>query len=95
MPQIPDYKDLMTEIIKKQSVILGPQIAVLKARAVTGIKVTDSGEVVEVKGDAKKAVQELIDKYVALSGQIVHMTIEPFMTKYPDLVSEIKSGGAK
>ncbi len=37
-PTNTDYKQMLTEIIKKQIVILGPQIAVLKARGVPGLK---------------------------------------------------------
>ena len=46
-PTNTDYKQMLTEIIKKQIVILGPQIAVLKARGVSGLKVSDEGEVLE------------------------------------------------
>jgi hypothetical protein len=41
---------LINEIIQKQSVILGPQIAVLKAKSVPGITVDSNGKVTDVSG---------------------------------------------
>jgi hypothetical protein len=82
---IDDYKRLMTEVIEKQSVILGPQIAIMKARSVEGVSVSDSGEVTEIGGEPRKALESLIDRYVELSGQIVKATLGSIFMKYPGL----------
>ena len=37
MTENEQYSELISAIIKKQSVILGPEIAILKARSVTGL----------------------------------------------------------
>jgi len=66
-----EYKQMLTEIIKKQIVILGPQMAVLKARGVPGLKVTDDGLVTDISEPEQDVLQKLIDEYVALSGEIV------------------------
>lgn len=42
------YTALISEIIKKQSLILGPEIAVLKARSVPGLMVDNDGKVTGV-----------------------------------------------
>jgi len=87
MTDIPaeDFTKLLTEIIKKQIIILGPQIAVLKARNVSGLEVEDDGTVKKIDGDPSSKLQELINEYVSLSGLIVKKTMEPLLEKYPGL----------
>lgn len=80
-----DYKELLTEVIKKQIVVLGPDVAILKARNVEGLKISEEGDVNEISGDPQKVLQKLIDQYVALSGEIVKSTVEPLLAKYPAL----------
>lgn len=84
-PTIDDYKQILTEIIQKQIVILGPQIAVLKARNVPGMTISDDGKVIEVKGVEQVILQKLIDEYVALSGEIVKNAVNSIFEKYPSI----------
>lgn len=79
------YKALMTEIIQKQSVILGPQIAILKARNVSVLTINDNGHVTDIKGEVRTALQNLVDEYVKLSGQIVKNALGSIFTKYPQV----------
>ena len=76
------YKTLLSEIIEKQAVILGPDIALLKARNVSQIVFSGDGKVVDVTGDPKEAVEKLVDEYIALSGQIVKSTLRSVFEKY-------------
>jgi len=80
-----EYKQMLTEIIKKQIVILGPQIAVLKARNIAGLRVSDDGEVIEITGPEQVVLQKLIDEYVALSGEIVKNAVNSIFEKYPSI----------
>jgi len=80
-----DYKQMLTEIIQKQIVILGPQIAVLKARNVPGMTVGDDGKVLTVSGPEQMILQKLIDEYVALSGEIVKNAVNSIFEKYPSI----------
>ncbi len=82
---IKEYKDLMTEIVQKQIVILGPDIAVLKARNVKDLTVQDDGTVTSVAGEPQEALQHLIDEYIALSGLIVKNILGPVFAKYPKI----------
>ncbi len=82
---IEDYLKLLTEIIQKQIVVLGPDIALVKARNVAGLEIADDGSVIKISGDPKEALQKLIDEYVSLSGLIVKKTMEPLLQKYPAL----------
>ena len=71
-PADTDYKKLLTEVIQKQMVILGPSITLAKARNVKGLTVADDGTVVN------------IDEFVQLSGLIVKKTMEPLLSMYPN-----------
>ena len=75
-----DYKQLLTQVIKKQLAILGPSIALAKARAVQGLVIADDGTVTDISGNPQEITQKLIDQFVALSGEIVRKTMEPLLT---------------
>lgn len=75
-----DYKQLLSEVIKKQIVILGPDITLSKARNVKGITVADDGTVTNLEGSPQEVTQALIDQFVQLSGLIVKKTMEPLLS---------------
>ncbi len=79
------YSALISEIIKKQSVILGPEIAILKARSVPGLMVDNDGKVTGVGDNPKDTLQTLVDRYVELSGLIVKNALGSIFAKYPDI----------
>jgi len=79
-----DYKKLLTEVIQKQMVILGPSISLAKARNVKGLIVADDGTVTDIQGPPQLLIQGLIDQFVQLSGLIVKKTMEPLLSAYPD-----------
>lgn len=86
-----EYKRLMSELIKKQIIILGPDISLAKARGVAGLTVADDGSVTTITGDPKAALQQLIEEFVSLSGMIVKKTMEPLLANYPGLADMVKS----
>lgn len=75
----------MSEIIERQTVILGPDIAILKARSVPALVVDPNGKVSDIKGDMDQALQSLIDEYVELSGLIVKNALGSIFSKYPTI----------
>lgn len=79
------YLALTSEIIAKQAVILGPDIAILKARSVGGLTVSDDGKVTDINGDPGVALQELVNTYVELSGMIVKNALGSIFEKYPGI----------
>ncbi|HLD11495.1 MAG TPA: hypothetical protein VJB91_01150 [Patescibacteria group bacterium] len=81
-----EYKKLLTDMIQKQIIILGPDIALLKARNVEEVEIDQHGKVTEIHGDPKQALQKLIKSYMELSGLIVQKTMEPLLQKYPTLL---------
>lgn len=86
-----DYKQLLTDVIKKQIVILGPQITLAKARNVKGLTISEDGTVTEMQGPPQELIQSLIDQFVQLSGEIVKKTMEPLLSAYPDGVKGIET----
>lgn len=79
------HKELMSEIIAKQAIILGPEIAVLKARSVPGLKVDDGGMVISFEGNPEDVIKLLIDEYVNLSGQIVKSALNSVFARFPEI----------
>jgi len=87
-PANTDYKKLLTEVIQKQMVILGPSITLAKARNVKGLTVADDGTVISMDGQPQELIQGLIDQFVQLSGLIVKKTMEPLLSIYPSAVAQ-------
>lgn len=89
-----DYKQLLTDVIKKQIVILGPGITLTKARNVKGLTIADDGTVTAMQGQPQELIQALIDQFVQLSGLIVRKTMEPLLSAYPDGVKTAETNPA-
>lgn len=85
-----NYKNLINEIIAKQIVVLGPDIVLIKANSVQGLKIDSSGKVESIQGDPQEVLQKLVDEYILLSGQIVKNILSPVFEKYPDIKVSIK-----
>lgn len=85
-----NYKNLINDIIAKQTVILGPDIVLLKARNVNGLKIDSRGKVESISGEPQAVLQNLISEYIALSGQIVKNILTPVLAKYPDIQISIQ-----
>lgn len=80
-----NYKKMLSDLIKKQMVMLGPNIALDKARNVPGLKVDDSGQVLDMDGDPHLVLKGVANEYMTLSGQIAQMTLNILLEKYPGI----------
>lgn len=78
-----DHQALMSDLVKKQMVMLGPNLVLSKARQVAGLTVADDGTVQAISGDPQKALQDLANTFMELSGQIAQMTLNALLEKYP------------
>ncbi|MBI2607464.1 MAG: hypothetical protein HYW51_01425 [Candidatus Doudnabacteria bacterium] len=85
MAEEKDYKNLINEIIAKQTVVLGSDIVLLKARSVPGLKLDNSGRAESIEGNPQEVLNALVDAYISLSGQIVKNILNPIFEKYPDI----------
>ena len=83
MPEQDEYKKMLTDLIQKQMVVLGPNIALDKARKVPKLKVADDGTVLDMDGDPQMVLKGVANEYMTLSGQIAQMTLNSLLEKYP------------
>lgn len=79
------YTDLLTELIKKQIIMLGPSLVIAKARKIEQIKVSDDGTVTSISGDPQEALKKLTSSFMELSGPITQVALNNLMAKYPNL----------
>lgn len=79
------YKLMLTEFIKKQMVILGPNVALGTAKKISGLKIADDGSVVAIDGDQFLMLKAVKNAYMNLSGEIAQMTFQKVLEKYPEL----------
>lgn len=80
-----DYQGLMTDLVKKQMVMLGPGVAISTARKVSALTVADDGQVTAIASDPQSALSQLVQQYMNLSGQIAQATLTSLLEKYPDI----------
>jgi len=73
------YQTLLTEILQKLIIILGPTIALTKARNVKGLIVTDDGTVTGVAGTHEETANKLIEQFSTLSESLVTQTMQPLL----------------
>ena len=85
MPDHEQYKPMLTDLIQKQMVVLGPNIALDKARKDAGLKISDDGTVMDIQGDPQMILKGVANEYMQLSGQIAQMTLNTLVEKYPTL----------
>lgn len=85
MSDMEDYRQLMSDLVKKQMVMLGPNLVLSKARKVKGITVADDGTVQLLEGDYQLALRELVNAFMNLSGQIAQMTLNTLLLRYPNI----------
>lgn len=85
MPEQDEYKKMLTDLIQKQMVVLGPNIALDKARKVPKLKVADDGTVLDMDGDPQMVLKGVANEFMTLSGQIAQMTLNSLLEKYPQV----------
>jgi hypothetical protein len=75
-----DYQKLLTEVLQKQIIILGPEITLLKARNVQGLNVADDGHVTSISGDPKETAIKLLEQFRELSPLLVKKTMNQLLS---------------
>ena len=74
-----DYKKVLTEVLQKQIVILGPAITLAKARHVDGIDVADDGSVMSLSADGHAVSVKVLEQFRELSPLLVKKTMKPLL----------------
>lgn len=84
-----EVQKLLTDAIRKQMIILGPQITLLKTRNVHSLTITDDGAVVGINGNPQTAVTQFLEQFRDLSAPLVKKTMQPLLsTISPVLIQE-------
>lgn len=82
------YKEIVNAILKSKIMALG-QLAINKARTVSGMQLNEKGEVVLFSADPKQVVDNFLVKFEELSGiistHIAKISIIKILAKYPDI----------
>ncbi len=86
-----EYKNLLTEVVKKQIIILGPNITLAKIKKVKGIAIDDTGTVTGISGQPQEITKQLIEEFRDLSEEIVRKTMKPIMLRKDQSSEETKS----
>lgn len=63
------YEELVISIVEHQESIIGP-VAVTRASSVQGLKLDWPQKMAVISGDPKSVIDELVEQYKALFGQI-------------------------
>ncbi len=82
------YQQVLTDLIKKQMVMLGPNVALGQARKVSGLTVLEDGTVQSISGDPQEVLSAVAKQYMDLSGAICKMTLDSIIAKYPGIKIE-------
>jgi hypothetical protein len=75
-----DAQKLLTEMIRKQIIILGPQITLLKAHNVSGMTVSTDGTVTQVSGNPGEVITRFLEQFRELSSPLVKKTMKPLLS---------------
>ncbi|OGH17617.1 MAG: hypothetical protein A2868_04005 [Candidatus Levybacteria bacterium RIFCSPHIGHO2_01_FULL_40_15b] len=69
-------KKVISELIRRQMAILGPDITMARVKNVLGIQVDQDGEVISIDRDPQVVLTDLTNQFVELSGLIVKKTMQ-------------------
>jgi hypothetical protein len=83
------YEDMMNEIIKVQTKIIGQGIAIHLARGVEELVIDEAGRVVSYKGDPVNAIGKLVERYSKVERGVAitfaKKAIKPILEENPHL----------
>lgn len=82
---------MLSDLIKKQMIMLGPNVALGTARKVSGITVSEDGTVTDITGEPQVVMEGVANAFMNLSGQIAQMTLKTILEKYPTIKTQVSS----
>ncbi|HMQ02022.1 MAG TPA: hypothetical protein PKD79_03070 [Candidatus Doudnabacteria bacterium] len=88
MAQLPEYKKFISEFVRKQMIMLGPDLAVSTANKTTGLEVDQRGAVINIAGDPVLILKNLFNEFLKLTPQLTNYIAHLFFTKYPGIAEE-------
>ncbi len=88
MVAIQFYRKFITEFVREQMIVLGPNLAVDTANRAEGITINNRGQVVEIVGEGSQVLFLVVQEYLKLSPQLTNYSIHSLFVKYPDIAEE-------
>lgn len=82
------YKKFITEFVRQQMIVLGPNLAVDTANRAEGVEVNNKGQVIEIVGDYNQVLHLVVQEFLKLSPQLTNFSIHTLFAKYPDIAEE-------
>lgn len=79
------YQAALTDLVQRHMVVLGPNIALDKARKVAGLVLADDGSVSELTGDPKLVFKAVLDEYLSLAGPVAERLASAILKSHPDV----------
>lgn len=79
------YKAVLSDLIQKQMIILGPSVALGTAKKVTSLTIAPDGKVTDISGDPISAIKQIAQVYMNLSGQIAQNTLDSILEQHPEI----------
>jgi hypothetical protein len=79
MQDVERSKMILTSLIQKQMTILGPNVAIGRARRVSGLTLGDDGVVTAIQGDASEISQAVVNEYITLTGDVTKTLFEALL----------------
>lgn len=88
MVSIQLYKKFITEFVREQMIVLGPNLAVDTANRAEGLEVNNKGQVVQIVGEGNMVLQLVVQEFLKLSPQLTNYSIHSLFVRYPDIAEE-------
>lgn len=82
------YKKFITDFVREQMVVLGPNLAVDTANRVEGLEVNPRGQVLQIVGESNLVLQTLVHEFSKLSPQLVNYFIHTHFVRFPEIAAE-------
>lgn len=74
------YQKLLTDAVRKQMIILGKEITLLKTKEIPGISVTEDGTVAFLNENNGEVVTKFLEEFRELSSPLVKKTMQPLLS---------------
>ncbi len=88
MTTLPKYKQLISEFVRQQMIVLGSNLATSTANRVGGLEVNNAGSVVILEGEPKNILADLVTEFQKLSPQLAIYLTQLIFVRYPDIAAE-------
>ncbi len=85
------YQNLLTDAIRKQMLILGPEITLIKIHNVPNLTVTEDGTVASLGPKPEETVTKFIEEFRELSDPLVRKTMQPLLNAIAPAVTPTPS----